>query len=239
LVVLDAATGAWRWHFQTVHHDLWDRDLPAAPNLVTVSRQGGRIAAVAQIAKSGFVFLFDRTNGTPLFPIEELPVPPSDLAGEHAWPTQPVPIQPAPFARQTVDETTLTTLSRASHMAALRRYHVLRHGSLFSPPSREGTIVLPGFDGGGEWGGAAGDPATGGLYVNGRAVPWIAALRPVAAMSHAVVQAQTGPAVYAAACAGCHGADRRGRERAPSLEHVSARLSADQIGQVLAYGRGF
>ncbi len=239
LLVLDAATGTWRWHFQTVDHDLWDRDLPAAPNLVTVTRQGRRVSAVAQIAKSGFVFLFDRTNGMPLFPVQERPVPPSDLRGEHAWPTQPFPIQPAPFARQAVDETTLTTLSRASHAAALRRYRSLRHGSLFSPPSREGTIVFPGFDGGGEWGGAAVDTATAVLYVNASDVPWIAAMRPVAAMSQSIARAHTGPAIYAAACAGCHGADRRGRERAPSLVNVGGRLSADQIGQVLAFGRGF
>jgi quinoprotein glucose dehydrogenase len=239
LLALDAATGTWRWHFQTVHHDLWDRDLPAAPNLVTVTRNGKRVSAVAQIAKSGFLFLFDRTTGVPLFPVEELPVPPSDLRGEHAWPTQPVPIQPAPFARQAVDETTLTTLSPAAHTAALRRYHSLRHGSLFTPPSREGTIVLPGFDGGGEWGGAAVDTGTGVLYVNASDVPWIAAMRPVATLSQAVARARTGPAVYAAACAGCHGADKSGRERAPSLVNVGARLSADQIGQVLAFGRGF
>ena len=239
LLALDAATGTWRWHFQTVHHDLWDRDLPAAPNLVTVTRKGKRVSAVAQIAKSGFLFLFDRTNGVPLFPVEELPVPPSDLRGEHAWPTQPVPIQPAPFARQSVDETTLTTLSPAAHSAALRRYHTLRHGSLFTPPSREGTIVFPGFDGGGEWGGAAVDTGTGVLYVNASDVPWIAAMRPVATLSQTVARAHTGPAVYAAACASCHGADKSGRERAPSLVNVGARLSADQIGQVLAFGRGF
>ena len=239
LLVLDAATGAWRWHFQTVHHDLWDRDLPAAPNLVTVTRQGRRVAAAAQITKSGFVFLFDRSNGTPLFPVEELPAPPSDLAGEHAWPTQPIPIQPAPFARQAVDETTLTSLSRASHESALRRYRALRHGSLFSPPSREGTIVLPGFDGGGEWGGAAVDTGTGVLYVNASDVPWIAAMRPVVTLSQTVARAHTGPAVFAAACAGCHGADRGGGMRAPSLVHVGTRLSADQIEQVLAFGRGF
>ena len=239
LLALDAATGTWRWHFQTVHHDLWDRDLPAAPNLVTVTRKGERVSAVAQIAKSGFLFLFDRTNGAPLFPVEELPVPPSDLRGEHTWPTQPVPIQPTPFARQAVDETTLTTLSRQAHGAALRRFHALRHGSLFTPPSREGTIVFPGFDGGGEWGGAAVDTATGVLYVNASDVPWIAAMRPVATFSQAVARARTGPAVYAAACAICHGADRSGHERAPSLVNVGARLSADQIGQVLTSGRGF
>ena len=94
LLALDAATGMRRWHFQTVHHDLWDRDLPAAPNLVTVTREGRRVDAVAQITKSGFVFVFDRDRGTPLFPVEERPVPASDLRGEFAWPTQPVPLEP-------------------------------------------------------------------------------------------------------------------------------------------------
>ena len=239
LLALDAATGTRRWHFQTVHHDLWDRDLPAAPNLVAVTRQGKRVSAVAQITKSGFVFLFDRTSGMPLFPVEELPVPASDLRGEHAWPTQPIPLQPAPFARQAVVETALTTLSPAAHTAALARFRRLSHGSLFSPPSREGTIVLPGFDGGGEWGGAAVDTATGVLYVNGSDVPWIAAMRPVAALPREIAAAQTGSAIYAAACAGCHGGDRRGRDRAPALVNVGARLSADQIEAILAYGRGF
>ena len=239
LLALDAATGTRRWHFQTVHHDLWDRDLPAAPNLVTVSRQGQRVSAVAQITKSGFVFLFDRTSGMPLFPVEELPVPASDLRGEHVWPTQPVPIQPAPFARQAVVESMLTRLSPGAHAVALRRFRSLRHGSLFSPPSQEGTIVLPGFDGGGEWGGAAVDTTTGVLYVNGSDVPWIAAMRPVATLPHDIVAAQTGSAIYAATCAGCHGGDRRGRDRAPDLVTVGARLSADQIRQVLADGRGF
>jgi quinoprotein glucose dehydrogenase len=144
-----------------------------------------------------------------------------------------------PFARQAVTESTLTTLSPEAHAAALRRYHGLRHGSLFTPPSREGTIVFPGFDGGGEWGGAAVDTATGVLYVNASDVPWIAAMRPVATLSQTVARAHTGPAVYAAACAGCHGADKSGRELAPSLVNVGARLSAAQIEQVLAFGRGF
>lgn len=239
LLALDARSGTRLWHYQTVHHDLWDRDLPAAPNLVTVSRQGKRVSAVAQIAKSGFVFLFDRTNGTPLFAIEELPVPASDLRGEHAWPTQPFPVQPAPFARQAIADSDLTDLSDEAHAEALRRFQTLRRGSLFTPPSLAGSIVLPGFDGGGEWGGAAVDSTTGVLYVNASDVPWIAAMRPVATISRALVAARSGPAVYAAACAACHGADRRGRDRAPPLVDVAARVSARQLQQLLAYGRGF
>jgi quinoprotein glucose dehydrogenase len=176
LLALDASTGNRRWHFQTVHHDVWDRDLPAAPNLVTVARGAKRIDAVAQITKSGFVFVFDRETGEPLFPIEERGAPPSDLSGEHAWPTQPIPVLPKPFARQFMADSDVTNISPGAHDAALARYRKLRPSSLYMPPSREGTIVLPGFDGGGEWGGAAVDP-DGVLYVNASDVPWIAAMR--------------------------------------------------------------
>ena len=238
LLALDAATGKRIWHFQSVHHDLWDRDLPAAPNLVTVVRDGRRIDAVAQITKSGFVFLFDRTSGRQLFDVEERAVPPSDLDGERAWPTQPYPVAPAPFARQSITEADLTDLSPESHTSALARFRTLRHDNLFAPPSKQGSIVLPGFDGGGEWGGAAIDHETGVIYVNGSDVPWIAAMRPAAKIAPST-GALTGTAVYAEYCAACHGADRRGKDRAPSLVDLSARLSAEQVRQVIERGRGF
>ena len=238
LLALDARTGKLLWHFQTVHHDLWDRDLPAAPNLVTVSRDGRNVDAVAQITKSGFVFLFDRASGTPLFSVEERPVPASDLVGEQAWPTQPIPVKPAPFARQSIAEADLTDLTPSAHAAALRRFRTLRPNALFTPPSREGSVVLPGFDGGGEWGGAAVDPS-GVIYVNASDVPWIAAMRDVPALSRPGAPPRTGAATYAAVCASCHGADRNGRERAPSLIGVGTRLSAEQVRQVIERGRGF
>ena len=230
LLALDAATGKRLWHYQTVHHDLWDRDLPTAPNLVTVTRGGARVDAAAQITKSGFVFLFDRQTGTPLFDIEERRVPPSDLRGEHAWPTQPFPVKPAPFARQHM---------HASDVAVheLPRYRTLRK-DFFAPPSHDGSVVLPGFDGGGEWGGAAVDPQTAILYVNASDVPWIAAMRP-AASQQAVGPLRDGAAVYATACAGCHGADRRGRDRAPALRTVSTTRSLADARSVLDWGRGF
>ena len=238
LLALDANTGKRIWHFQSVHHDLWDRDLPAAPNLVTLTSSGRRVDAVAQITKSGFVFVFDRSSGTPLFPIEERPVPSSDLRGEEAWGTQPIPTKPAPFARQHVSDSDLTILTPEAHSAALERLRTLRTDSLFTPPSREGTIILPGFDGGGEWGGASVDTTTGVMYVNASDVPWIAAMREVARVP-ASRRARTGAAVYAAACASCHGRDRRGQERAPSLVQVGSRLSAEQLQQVIERGRGF
>src|SRR5882762_4679270 len=226
LLALDATTGKRLWHFQTVHHDLWDRDLPAAPNLVTVTRDGARVDAVAQITKSGFVFVFDRTSGKPLFPVQERGVPASDLRGEQAWPTQPFPVRPAPFARQAIREAEVTPSER-------RRFRLLRHGSLFTPPSRAGSVVLPGFDGGGEWGGAAVDPETATLYVNASDVPWIAAMRELAPLPRATATPRAGAAVYAAVCAGCHGADMRGRDRAPSLVGLKARMSAEQLQKVI------
>jgi quinoprotein glucose dehydrogenase len=239
LVALDASTGRRLWHFQTVHHDVWDRDLPATPNLVRVTRDGRAVDAVAQITKSGFVFLFDRDSGRALFPIVERPVPTSDLEGEQTWPTQPIPTKPAPFARQRMTEGDVTDLTPIAHDSAMARFGRLKHASLFTPPSREGTIVLPGFDGGGEWGGAAFDRTTGVLYVNASDVPWIAAMRertqPAAAGAP-----QTGEQLYAASCASCHRADRQGDgARTPSLVGVTERRSATEIKQIIERGKGF
>lgn len=232
LLALDARTGRRIWHYQTVHHDLWDRDLPAAPNLVTVERDGKPIDAVAQITKTGFVFLFDRLTGKPLFPIDEHPVPASDLRGEHAWPTQPWPTEPAPFVRQALADSDIST-------QGLARWRTLRHESLFTPPSVQGTVLQPGFDGGGEWGGAAVDPGSAVLYVNASDVPWIAAMRPSAKVPTAAAGAASGRAVYAATCARCHGADRRGRDRAPPLVDIASRLTMKQARGVIEHGRGF
>lgn len=239
LLALDARTGKRLWHFQTVHHDLWDRDLPAAPNLVRVTREGRPVDAVAQITKSGFVFLFDRESGNPLFPVEERAVPASNLSGEHTWPTQPFPLAPAPFARQSITEADLTDITASAHAAALRRFRMLRHDALFAPPSRQGTIVLPGFDGGGEWGGAAVDRETGVIYVNGSDVPWIAAMRDAARITSSTGPPRAGAEVYRATCASCHGVDRRGNDRAPSVLGAGTRLSAEQLQQLIDRGRGF
>ncbi len=240
LVALDATTGRRIWHFQTVHHDIWDRDLPAAPNLVTVTHDGRRVDAVAQITKTGYVFLFDRVTGAPLFPIEERAVPPSTLAGEHAWPTQPVPLKPAPFGRQRFTESDITDRTPAAHDAVLARFRTLRGGTeMWTPPSVEGTIIFPEYDGAGKWGGAAVDRETGVLYVNEADVPCIATMAP-SATTGAGGTARAGPVVYASACASCHGADRRGDgDRAPSLVDVGARLSAPMVRAVIDRGRGF
>jgi quinoprotein glucose dehydrogenase len=237
LLALDAATGRRLWHFQTVHHDVWDRDLPAAPNLLRVTRDGRQVDAVAQITKSGFVFLFDRETGRPLFPVEERPVPQSDLKGEETWPTQPIPTKPAPFARQVMTEADVSDLTPEAHAAALARFRTLRSGHLFLPPSEAGTVVLPGFDGGGEWGGAAVDERSGVIFVNGSDVPWIAALKE---STHASAPSQTGEQIYVANCSACHHADLRGDGgRAPSLVGVTQRITIDQIRAIIERGRNF
>jgi quinoprotein glucose dehydrogenase len=168
---LDARTGKRLWHFQTLRHDLWDHDLPTCPNLVTVTHQGRKREAVAQVTKTGFVFLFDRFTGKPLFQVEDRAVPASDLPGEQAAATQPFPVKPPPFSRQFVGESDLTDISPESHEEVLRQFRSYRAGPAFTPPSTNGTIVVPGFHGGATWSGACVDPATGILYVNSNNQP--------------------------------------------------------------------
>ncbi|HVU26036.1 MAG TPA: PQQ-binding-like beta-propeller repeat protein [Opitutus sp.] len=232
LLVLDAATGKHVWHFQFTHHDLWDRDPPASPVLLTVHRDGKEIAAVAQTTKEGLVFVFNRETGEPLFPIHEVAVPSSDLAGEQASPTQPIPEKPAPFARQLFTANEITDRTPEAHRAVLERFVRIRPHALYTPPSREGTIIFPGFDGGGEWGGAAVDPA-GTLYVNANEMAWILAMIETGGAT------SLGQQVYLQNCTGCHGVNRQGNAAAsiPSLVDVKSRLSREQMMDVITHGR--
>ena len=175
-IALDARTGKRVWHFQTLHHDLWDHDLPVYPNLVTVTHDGKPIDAVAQVTKTGYVFLFDRETGKPLFDVEEQPVPASDVPGEQASPTQPIPVKPPPFSAQFLDETNVTDIGEANRASVLAQLRKIRGGPAFNPPSRQGTVVIPGFHGGANWSGASFDPTTGLLYVNSNNVPNIITL---------------------------------------------------------------
>ncbi len=172
-IALDAKTGARVWHFQTLHHDLWDHDLPVYPNLVSVRHNGKQIDAVAQVTKTGYVFLFDRETGRPLFAVEEKPVPASDVPGEEAFPTQPVPVKQPPFAQQFLDETNITDIGQANRDSALARLRKIRGGPAFQPPSFKGTVAVPGLLGGANWSGASFDPTTGLLYVNSNNLPFV------------------------------------------------------------------
>jgi len=176
-ICLDARTGARVWHFQTLRHDLWDHDLPVYPNLVTVTHDGRRCDAVAQVTKTGYVFLFDRSTGEPLFPIEERPVPASDVPGEQAARTQPFPVKPPPFARQQVTEADLTDISPKAHEDALKEFRHYHSGPSFLPPSTSGTVTVPGFHGGATWSGASFDPVSVVLYVNSNEQPNVTTLR--------------------------------------------------------------
>jgi glucose dehydrogenase len=166
LVALDAATGKRIWHFQTVHHNLWDYDLPAQPNLVDVRREGRLIPAVAQVTKTGFTFVFDRVTGKPLFDIEEVPVPKSDLESEQVWPTQPRPVKPAPYARQGMRPDELTDVTPESRAYCSKLVEGAVFGNIFTPIGLKPTVLFPGTNGGANWGGASYDPETRTLYVN-------------------------------------------------------------------------
>jgi quinoprotein glucose dehydrogenase len=177
LIALNAETGKRIWHFQVVRHDLWDRDLPSPPSLVTLRQNGQTIDAVVQTTKHGFVFVFDRTNGKPVFPIEYRKFPPSDVPGEIAADMQPVPLMPKPFARQLLTEDLLTTRTREAHAWAIEEFRKFRSAGQFVPlAAGKDTVMFPGFDGGAEWGGSAFDPETGFLYVNANDLAWTGAL---------------------------------------------------------------
>jgi quinoprotein glucose dehydrogenase len=238
LLALDAKTGKRIWHYQFVHHDLWDRDLPAPPNLLTVRHRGKKIDAVAQVTKSGHVFVFNRETGEPLFPIEEVPVPPSRLQGESAWPTQPIPHKPAPFSRQQFTEDLVTDLSPKSREAVLERLAKVNRHSLYYPPSTEGTVIFPGFDGGAEWGGAGVDPKRGILYVNGNEMPWI--LTMVETKRKEGAQLSSAHQIYNQICAACHGISREGdpARAFPTLANIGQKLKKPQIVELLKTGRG-
>ena len=238
LVALDARTGKRVWHYQFVHHDLWDRDLPASPNLLTVRRNGKRIDAVAQVTKSGHVFVFNRETGEPLFPIEERPVPPSILQGESAWPTQPFPLKPEPFSRQLFTEEMITDISPVNHAAVLERFRQVLPHQVFLPPSTNGTIVFPGFDGGAEWGGAAVDPRKGILYVNGNEMPWI--LTMVETKKKGESPISSGHQLYNQVCAACHGLERSGdpARAFPALAEIGQKMKKPDIVQLLESGKG-
>jgi quinoprotein glucose dehydrogenase len=235
MLVLKAGTGERVWHYQVVHHDLWDRDLPAAPVLATVTHDGKKIDVVAQVTKTGHVWIFDRKTGSPLFPVEEVKVPPSDLKGEEAWPSEPVPVKPPPFARQVLTEAEVTDISPEARAAVLARLREVRSGQLFLPPSTQGTVIFPGFDGGAEWGGAAFDPESGLLYVNANEMAWILTMvdteRP---------GISRGAATYRQYCAACHGLERQGapQQAAPALDAVAERWGKANLVDLIDKGKG-
>ena len=242
LLALDARTGKRLWHFQLVHHDLWDYDTNAAPQLITVRHDGKRIDAVSQSTKQGFLFVFDRVTGTPLWPIEERPVPKSNMPGEQAWPTQPYPTAPPPFARQsmTADDVNPFILTAEERAAWKDRISKMRNEGLFTPPGLEETMSLPGARGGSNWGTGAANPAKGLVYLTTQDWPTIYKLSlddPLAARRGGAASAEQGEAIYEDRCQACHGIDGAGSAGGPPPLAGTNRLGFDAFRQVVLAGR--
>ena len=233
LIALDASTGKRLWHFQFVRHDVWDRDLPSPPSLMTLRQNGRTIEAVVQSTKHGYVFVFDRTNGEPVFPIEYRPFPSSTVPGEGTHATQPIPTKPAPFARQLLTENLLSTRTPAIRDWALKEFRTFESGGQFVPLSvNRQTVVFPGFDGGAEWGGQAFDPDSGLYYVNANDLAWTGGLAPNTG-------GQSGQALYLQHCATCHRDDRVGAPPAiPTLIGIGDRRSFAEIAAAVRQGAG-
>ncbi|MEQ9443371.1 MAG: PQQ-binding-like beta-propeller repeat protein [Cyclobacteriaceae bacterium] len=241
IVALEAHTGNLIWHFQTVHHDVWDYDLPAPPNLVQVARDGKLIDAVAQTTKTGFLFVLDRDTGEPLFETEERAVPASLIPGEEVWPTQPFPSKPLPYARQSLTEDDLADFSPEMQDTLRAMFQSFRYEGLYTPPDPRGTLMMPGTRGGSEWGGAAYDPATRMLYVNANESPEIATVQratPKDSGEKQTVYAQ-GKTLYENYCRSCHGADREGQVPAiPALQNLSERMGQEEALGKIKLGSG-
>ncbi len=237
LIALDANTGKRLWHYQIVHHDLLDKDLPTPPVLLTVTHNGKRIDAVAQGTKHGLLFVFDRVTGTPLWPIHERPVPQTSLPGEQTWPTQPVPEKPAPLMRQTYTEADASTASPEARAMTLERIRRVGSSGAFPAPSVKESIIFPGFDGGMEWGGGAADPR-GIYYVNVNEMPWVYQMLPTRRPDGTPVS--LGERTYLTQCASCHGLDRAGDAASgiPSLAGLAARRTPAQSLEIVEKGGG-
>lgn len=242
VIALDAGTGRRRWHFQTVHHDLWDRDIPCPPNLITVKKNGKMVDAVSQATKDGYIFLLDRETGKPLFPVKEVPTPSAAaLPGDTPWPTQPVPVKPAPFANQTLTQADITNRTPEAHAYVLDRFKNSNKGPKNQPPDTLGGLLY-GIGGGAEWGGTAADPG-GIVYVNGNNMLWWLKMRN-AGSAQAGPAASRGSVLFNTNCAACHATDVKGATASaaaqayPVLMDVGLRMNREQIATLLETGRG-
>ena len=248
LLALDARTGKRLWHFQTVHHDLWDFDNVSAPQLVTVRHNGRRIDAVAHAGKTGFLYVFDRVSGKPLWPIEERPVPKSEMPGERAWPTQPFPTRPVPFVRQTfsADDVNPWLATPEQYQAMKERVAKARNEGMFTPPGLTDTISMPGNQGGSNWGTTAANPQKGLVFVVG--VNQVAILKLEDVKTRTVEAGrggnpggpmQAGFLAYQQYCTACHGADLAGAlPGVSSLVGLTERMPEDAIKAVITGGKG-
>lgn len=238
IMSLNAETGKMNWYFQTIHHDLWDRDIPCPPNLATIKRNGKMVDVVVQATKDGLVYVLDRDKGTSLFPVEERPVPTNGLPGEHPYPTQKYPLKPLPFAHQVFTEADITDLSPEAHAFVKKRFlETPQPNHKFLPPDTIGTILF-GYSGGAEWGGNAIDP-DGIFYQNGNDQPWDLIMADQATLNKEMAKLSHGNALYLKNCSSCHGADRKGSgNQFPNLLKISSRRSFKQISTIIKTGSG-
>lgn len=242
VIALDALTGKLKWSYQTIHHDVWDRDLPAAPALVTVLKEGKKIDAVLQVTKTGFIFLLNRETGQPIYPIEERPVPAgTDLSGDSLSPTQPYPTFFTPFVRQSFTEADLNTnIPDSSYQDIKAKMATYKAGHLFNPPSKEKPVLIfPGMTGGAEWGGPAFDPSEFIMYINANEIPRVLTMsdaKEKRLTSHQI-NLEAGKILYANNCASCHGSDRQGNGDFPSLMGIEKKYNETEFLNLLASGR--
>ena len=240
VLALDAGTGKRIWHFQDIHHDVWDRDFSSPPALVTITKDGKKVDALAVTTKTGFIFLFDRATGKPLYNIVEKAVPQqSDLIGEKLSPTQPVPSEPASFMRQSFTQKDINPLLPDSSYADIKKLLAsYKSDNMFNPPSFQGTVVFPGLDGGAEWGGPTFDPTTGLLYINANEMVWVIQAvdikkLPVANENYE----QAGIRLYQSNCMTCHGPERKGAGNFPSLIDIEKKYSPASFDTLIQSGR--
>ncbi|MFA6248478.1 MAG: PQQ-binding-like beta-propeller repeat protein [Mucilaginibacter sp.] len=240
LLALDAKTGKLIWHFQDIHHDVWDKDIPSAPALVTIKKDGKDIEAVAITTKTGFIFTFDRVTGKPVYDIVEKPVPTfTDLAGEKLSKTQPYPTLPAPFMSQQLTESNINPyLPDSSKQQVLKAFRNYKTDHMFNSISLQGTVVYPGLDGGAEWGGPSYDPESGILYVNANQMAWIIQAIPLNNKETAnETNLQAGQRLFKANCMTCHAADRKGSGTFPSLINIERKYKPASFDTLLQSGR--
>ena len=237
LLALNAKSGKRIWHFQTVHHDIWDRDIPAPPNLFTITKNGKKIDAVSVLSKQGFTFVFDRVTGKPIFPIEEKPVPSSSIKEEKTSPTQPIPLLPEPFTRQSFTEKDVNpwVANREEIVAQVKNATT---GTPFTPLGKNQTVFFPGTDGGAQWGGAAVDE-NAIMYVPAKENPVYSSLIETP-KSKENISISSGKMLYQTYCRACHGANREGNEDGtyPSLQKIETKYNEATMLQLFAKGRG-
>lgn len=239
LLALDARTGKHLWHFQDVHHDLWDYDLTASPKLLTIKHNGKNVDVVTQAGKTGYLYVLDRVTGKPIWPIVEKPVPASDIPGEQAWPTQPVPTAPPPFARLTYSPNDVNPYLSDTEREEAKEYIADSHNEgMFTPPGLRNTLEPAGNSGGANWGSAAADPTTGWVYIRNKNAPTMLKLDPKPPrFSVGGTPATQGHAIYLQNCATCHTSTLQGQPPAiPSLVDVVSRLGADQVRTTVQNG---